>query len=99
MEDSLLRGYSMYCPKYTKLKEQHRQDDDWIQLMKEKKEFLKTVQTNAGISYELDPYNIYTVSDPLFCEVSCISGCLKPGDGSVNFVIFLSVVATWVELA
>jgi hypothetical protein len=69
MEDSLLRGYSMYCPKYTKLKEQHRQDDDWIQLMKEKKEFLKTVQTNAGISYELDPYNIYTVSDPLFCEL------------------------------
>ncbi|XP_062514774.1 uncharacterized protein LOC134190336 [Corticium candelabrum] len=68
-EDSLLRAYSMDCPRYKQLKAEKRNDDDWLQIMRENKQLLKSVQSYTGVDYSIDPDNVYEIVDPLFCEL------------------------------
>ncbi|XP_065830764.1 lysosomal acid phosphatase-like isoform X1 [Oscarella lobularis] len=67
-EDKLLRGFSIDCPRYKELKEEYKNDADYLEVMAQNKDLFARVKKNAGIDYDLNPSNSYQISDPLFCE-------------------------------
>ncbi|XP_078359951.1 prostatic acid phosphatase-like [Oculina patagonica] len=67
-EDYLLRPYDYNCPRLSELVEKSKQDQDYLDMLKQNREVLSYVSKHAHMNLSLD--NAWVVYDTLFCEKS-----------------------------
>ncbi len=79
--DSLLRGHTMDCPRYTELRKEDWEKEEVLALEKEYQGFFKRLQNFTGI--EVNLANLWMIENTLFIENASGYGLpdwLKPGE-------------------